>query len=314
MVPEKDAQKAVTKRLFRLAHILKVFIEKEHVSTNVLCQVFGTTPRTIQRDLKALRESGFPIHEESRGSHRLDKSLLKNLDVYDEAELALIVALKDLVTHLGRPFEKAADSIFNRLCDYTDCRPVFVKIDEPVLLSRRLMDKIIKAIQSSRCVAFPYKDHAVVTEPYRIAYFDGIWYLVARDTHDNIIKKYALDKITDLKIMRTSFKSIPKDLDEILERSVNIWFSGNRGMEVVIEVDAAWAEYFKRRHILPLQEIIENREDGSMLVRFMACSLEEVAVCLKPWLPHIRILKPETAKERFLADFKEWIAWQGKNQ
>jgi len=68
-----------------------------------LCRSLGITPRTIQRDLKALRAAGFPIHEQGRGLHRLDKSLLKHLDVYDEADLALIVAVRDLTTHLGQP-------------------------------------------------------------------------------------------------------------------------------------------------------------------------------------------------------------------
>lgn len=310
MTAPHDAQKAVAKRLFRLAHILKLLIEKEHLSTDFLCQTFGATPRTIQRDLSALREAGFPIHEVGRGMHRLDKGLLKNLDVYDEAELALIVAVKDLTTHLGSPFVKAAESVFNRLGDYADSRPVFVKIDEPVRFSRRTMDKIIKAIQTTRQASFLYHGRPVTVEPYRIAYFDGIWYLVARDIGGDIIKKYALDKIDGLTLLRTTFKAVPQDIDEMLEHSTNIWFTGTREMQVLIEVDAVWAQYFERRPILPLQEILARREDGTLTIRFMACTFEEIAVCLKPWLPHIRIIKPAEAKDLLLREIKTWLDWQ----
>ena len=310
MAPVKDSGKTVAKRLFRLARILKLLVEQESVSTDRLCQNLGITPRTIQRDLKALRAAGFPIHEQSRGLHRLDKSLLKHLDVYDEADLALIVAIKDLTTHLGQPFTRAAEHVFNRLNDFTDERPVIVKIEKPVWLSRPLMNTIIKAIQTTRCVVFTYTTHSATVEPYRIAYFDGLWYLVGRDIHERIIKKYALDKIADLKILKESFKGVPPEIDEALEHSTNIWFSDSRSLEVLIEIDRGFAGYFERRHILPLQEIMEKREDGTLVVRFMACTLEEIGVCLKPWLPHVKIVRPVAAKQRLLGEIKTWIDWQ----
>jgi predicted DNA-binding transcriptional regulator YafY len=310
MTSRQDSGNSVAKRLFRLARILKVMVEHESVATQTLCSSLGTTPRTIQRDLKALREAGFPIHELSRGIHRLDKGLIKNLDVYDEADLALIVALKDLSSHLGSPFSTAAEHVFNRLSDFTENRPVIVKIDQPVWLSRRLMNTVIKAIQTTRCVSFTYTTHPATVEPYRIAYFDGIWYLVARDLHDQTIKKYALDKVTDLKIVRRAFNGVPPEIDQTLEHSTNIWFSSARIIEVIIEVESAFAGYFLRRPILPLQQIVEHRSDGTLALRFMACTFEEIAVCLKPWLPHARIIAPEFARERLLAEIKAWASWQ----
>jgi predicted DNA-binding transcriptional regulator YafY len=46
------------------------------------------------------------------------------------------------------------------------------------------------------------------------------------------------------------------------------------------------------------------------VLRFLACSEEEVVMCLKPWLPHVRILKPEDVRTRLLKDFRQWIQWQ----
>ncbi|HOO47325.1 MAG TPA: WYL domain-containing protein, partial [Deltaproteobacteria bacterium] len=180
-------------------------------------------------------------------------------------------------------------------------------------LSGKTMSKVTKAIQGNKQITFFYKgrtSHDVTAEPYRIAYFDGVWYLVARDTNDQIIKKYILQNMQDIRILRSSSHGMPDDLDETLERSVNIWFSGERNMEVLIEVDAAWAHYFKKRSILPLQEIAETREDGSVLVRFFACSIEEIMMCLKPWLPHVRVLKPTDIKDLLVKEYRQWIGWQ----
>ncbi len=312
----EESRRAVTRRMMRLGQILKAFLNKDSVATAWICKELGVNARTIQRDFKALRDAGIPVHEKKKGEYALDKDLFKDLEVFDEIELSLIVALKDLVSQLGRPFEKAADDLLGRICDYTACRPVYIKVDSGIQLSSRIMNRMIKAIQGSRQVSFEYHgstSHGVVANPYRVAYFDGAWYLVARDANDSIIKKYALDRINDLKVLRSASKGMPRDLDDTLQKSVNIWFSGERTIEVIIEVDAEWAHYFSRRWILPLQEIVEKRDDGSLLVRFLACSQEEIVMSLKPWLPHVRVLSPDSTRLLLIQDYGSWLKWQGSN-
>lgn len=312
----EESRRAVTRRMMRLGHILKAFLSKDSLTTAWMCSELGVNARTIQRDLKALRDAGIPVHEKKKGEYTLDKDLFKDLEVFDEVELSLIVALKDLVSQLGRPFEKAADGLLGRICDYSACRPVYIKVDSGTQLSSRIMNRMVKAIQGSRQVSFEYRGdtpHGVVANPYRVAYFDRAWYLVARDTNGGVIKKYALDRIHDLKILRSASKGMPKDLDDTLQKSVNVWFSGERTIEVLIEVDPEWAHYFSRRWILPLQEIVEKRDDGSLLVRFLACSQEEIVMSLKPWLPHVRVLSPDSIRVLLLREYGNWLKWQGFN-
>ena len=66
-----------------------------------------------------------------------------------------------------------------------------------------------------------------------------------------------------------------------------------------------------RRPILPVQETVETGADGSLTLRFLACSDEEVVMCLKPWLPHVRVVKPGYIGDRLVQEFRQWIAWQG---
>lgn len=314
-----DERKPVAERILRLAKMLRYFLERDEVYTTNMAADFSTTTRTIQRDLLALRKAGFPIHEKRMGCHCLDKSIISNLRNYEESELALIVAVRDMVRQLGKPFGDNADTIFNRLSDYTDCRPVFVKLDEPIRFPRKTVDKIVEGINEKKFLQFEYKGnmkeaHPVTVEPYRTAYFDGFWYLIARDSSDDRIKKYALDKISGITALKNKrFKKIPDDIDDILKSSVNVWFTTNRNIRVTIEVDSLWADYFKRRgNILPLQETAEERPDGSLIINFMACNTEEISMCVKPWLPHVRIIKPESVKISLLNEFSDWIKWQKK--
>jgi len=315
---KKESQAVQKQRIIRVGKVLKAFLERETVTTPLLAQLLGVDVRTIQRDLKALKDAGLPIHEEKKGTYSLKKDLIKygDLSLFDESELALIVALKDLVSQLGAPFERAAEDILSRLCEYSACRPVYVRIEGGINLNTKTMNKLVDTIQMGRQVYFSYKKdepHDVIAHPYRVAYFNGVWYLIARDTKDGIIKKYALDKISDVKRLKEKTKGMPADLDEVLSRSVNVWFEKDRTTEVVIEVDAQWAHYFVRRDILPLQEIVEKRDDGSLLVRFLACSDEEIVMCLKPWLPHVRIVKPTNIMDELIEEFKKWITWQKAN-
>jgi predicted DNA-binding transcriptional regulator YafY len=83
-------------KLIRLGQILRIFMEKGQVSSTWLSNHFRTTPRTIQRDLLLIKESGFPIHEIQKGIYSMSKDLVKNLEVFDDTELALVVALKNI--------------------------------------------------------------------------------------------------------------------------------------------------------------------------------------------------------------------------
>jgi len=301
------------KRLIRLGQILKLFMEKEKVSTTWLSQYFQTTPRTIQRDLLLLKEADFPLSEFSRGNYQIDKTLLKNFEVFDETELALVIAIKNLVGQLGEPFQKAADDIFNKLYEDVTTSPVFIKIDDSVILDKRQFNRIVKTIREKRQGTFEYEGfspYEVNIEPYRVCFFDGFWYLVGKDLCDQNFKRYALDKIKDFKPLNNNFCRVPAHVDRMLKESGNIWFSSERNIEVIVAVDKSCAHYFRRRKAYPHQEIREERVDGSIIVSFTVGSLDEIKNTLKVWLPHIKIIQPEKLKNIFLNDMKTWLSWQ----
>ncbi len=312
MIREKNAQT----RLIRLGQILRTFMEREKVSSSWLSKQFQTTPRTIQRDLLLLKESGFPLHEVQKGVHQMSKDLVKNLEVFDETELALVIALKNMVGQFGQPFQRAADGIFDRLYDCVTSMPVFVKIDDPVPLDSTLLNRIVKAIRQKRQVDFQYVlakgtgTHPVDLEPYRIVYFGGFWYLIGNEPCTGILKRYALDRIKDFRISGSIFKGVPGDLDQILKGSANIWFTGERNLEVTVLVDAEVSHYFKRRKMFPTQDIKEERADGSIIVSFRMGRYEAIENILKSWIPHIVILAPEEFREDFLQDVRGWVERQ----
>jgi predicted DNA-binding transcriptional regulator YafY len=306
-------QKNTHRRLMRVGQMLKLFLEKERVTTATLSREFHTTARTIQRDLSFLKQCGFPVSEADPGVYRLDKDIFKNFELFDENEMALIVALKCAVSQLGEPFQKAADEVFNRLYQATASQPVYIHVDESVPLDARLMNRLLKAIRSKRRVSFHYasvNSHPATVDPYKIVHYDGFWYLVAREDGTGIIKRYALDKLRELKMQPVACAGMPKDLDELLRQSANIWFCEERNLEVLIEVNPKAADYFKRRKIFPTQELRKEKPDGSLIVIFKVGNYEEIRDILKAWLPNVKILSPENMKKSFAAELRNWLLWQ----
>jgi len=308
------AQKSTHRRLMRVGQMLKLLLEKERVTTATLSREFHTTARTIQRDLSFLKQCGFPVAEAGPGIYRLDKDIFKNYELFDENELALIVALKCAVSQLGEPFQKAAGEIFNRLYQASASQPVYIHVDESVPLDARLMNRLLKAIRLRRRLTFHYTSgkntHPATADPYRIVHYDGFWYLVAKEDGTGIVKRYALDKLKDLKMLPESFPAVPANLDELLRQSANIWFCEERNLEVLIEVNPKAADYFRRRKIFPTQEIRETKPDGSLIVSLKVGHFGEVREILKSWLPNVRILEPERLRKDFFTEVQKWLSWQ----
>ena len=134
------------------------------------------------------------------------------------------------------------------------------------------------------------------------------------DICDEKFKRYALDKIKDFKPLNKNFRCVPAQVDKMLKESANIWFSSEKNIEVIIEVDKSCATYFRRRKFYPQQEIKKERVDGTIVVSFKVGRLEEIINTLKVWLPYIRIIQPEELKVVLMDNMKKWMKWQKELQ
>ncbi len=309
-------KKDVSSKLIRIGKILKMFIEKDKVHVSTLAKEFDMDVRTIQRDLDALKKAGVALVSETQGCYRMEKHLVKQYETFSDIELALIIATKNVLDQLGPAFVKASDSIFNSLYktigEQTES-PVFIKIDSPVMLEGSLISKIAKSIRGKRRIKFEYTVYSpfeAYVEPYKIVYFDGVWYLVALDIKADKVKNYALDKMNNIKLQKETYTRVPGELNEMLENAANIWFTHKKDTTVEILVDSEAAKHFKRRKIHPTQEIPEERQDGSLIVSFRVGRFEEIRPILQRWLPYIKILKPAKLQDELLEEMKQWIKWQ----
>ncbi|MCX7983021.1 MAG: transcriptional regulator [Syntrophales bacterium] len=283
-------------KVMRLGRILKIMSEKDKLPIGWLSRHFDTTTRTIQRDIRLLKLAGFPIYQLGRGVYSMKKDLVKNMDVFDDTEMAMIIALKNVISQLGESFKKAADSILERLNDCMTGLPMFIKIEDTASVDGVLLGKVARAIVDRKEVSFSYRaksgTHPVLMEPYRVVNFGCFWYLIGKEKESNVLKRYALDRINLFRLTKKRFYNIPQKLDSILHKSANIWFEEESELEVVILVENPASDYFKRKRIYLSQEIVKEHEDGSLTVKFQVGKYEAIRDFLKSWIPHILVIKP----------------------
>ena len=149
-----------------------------------------------------------------------------------------------------------------------------------------------------------------VGQNFKYRSYGRFWYLIGNEPATGLLKRYALDRIKNLKLLKSGFKSISEDLDSVLQGSANIWFSGEANLEIKVLIDSKVSHYFKRRKMFPTQEIKEERADGSLVVTFRVGHFEAIRDILKSWIPHIMILEPEEFRKDLLKDVKDWVKRQ----
>ncbi|NLY04338.1 MAG: WYL domain-containing protein [Campylobacter sp.] len=158
-----------------------------------------------------------------------------------------------------------------------------------------------EAVESSVVITATYmrnKARYIVTlEPYRVAFMEKFWYLIAADTgDDNKIKTYRISKLEDIVKTNESFK-FNKDILNKAHLAINAFFSPDREFfDVELLIDKEVSHYFLNPPIQSNQRSA-TESDGSMRLELSITHEKEIIPTILSWLPHVKVISP-----KFLAD------------
>ena len=230
------------KTVERLISMLSQLDKGAAVSTADLSNKLGVTQRTIQRDLDLLCRSGYPIMQEERGRYRFMEGFsLKKVELSEE-QASLLSFMFDISHSLGSKFEDSFRGLFKRVLARDMDTPFYAKIPAGTKLpcDVRMVRDLEDAIHDCERVRMTYQPEGkeakeYLLEPFKIAFYDGFWYLIANDVVRKRLLKLRLERIKA--VTHTSEAFIPPaNLMTLLEQSVNIWFEEKRGERVLIRV------------------------------------------------------------------------------
>ncbi|MBF0618709.1 MAG: WYL domain-containing protein [Candidatus Omnitrophica bacterium] len=295
--PAKDYMKTIE----RLILILSKLNTNKFVTSSGLAADIGVDMRTIQRDIVLL--AGFyPIYSPEKGKHSFMAGFNLGKVELTEEQASLLSFMHGISSSLGDAFEKTFRELFKRvMVPHTDT-PFYAKIPSGTFLPQSdCLTEIQKAVDGYEKLKILYlrsngEEKEYLVEPLKIAFFDGFWYLLTQDANKKIIK-FRLDRIR--KATQTEDSFVPMaGFDKILEQSVNIWFDTDRPNRVLIRVAPEAAQYFKHRKYFPLQKIVEEKKDGSLVLETFPAHPDEISHLIMHWIPCLSVLEPAEFKAR----------------
>lgn len=306
--------------------ILQTIEAGRYTTSRALAEEHGVTERTIRRDLEALQEAGFPLYDEraegGRKVWRLIEGYKQRLtQTFTLSELAALYFGKNLMSFLGgAPFARDLESAFAKIREALPARslPYLARIQdlfaarpEPWKDYSKKKDVIAALIDATlhqrRAVLEYYSFHSRRTkkytlDPYRVVYYHGGLYLYAKVAEYAEVRTFAVERISRIEVTDEEFE-IPGDfsVSEFARGAFGI--AGGKPEPVVVSFDARMAGYIRER-VWHESQALEDRPDGSVVLRLNVAIGFELKAWIKSFAPHARVLEPARLREEIAAELR----------
>lgn len=239
------------KLLKRLSCIMHLITTKRGISKTVMIErLFAdfdidTTPRTLERDLKNLKDD-FGIE--------INYSRAIRGYVLEEDDLRISQFLK------FAEFSSLAEVYEEGIKDYKSFNKYVIPDDSSGFVGLHHMARIIKGITLSRKLTFTKENYYKETKkpytvtPLRLKEYLNRWYLIAVPEGENKIRNFGIDRISDLKL--TDYPSdASKDFEtqiKLYEDIVGLNYNESEKVErVILKADNKQLKYLRS---LPLHK------------------------------------------------------------
>jgi predicted DNA-binding transcriptional regulator YafY len=137
-----------------------------------------------------------------------------------------------------------------------------------------------------------------------MVYSHGSWYLAAEEA--DVLKAFSLARIKFVTQQKSHFiydESIIREL----KAQDTIWF-GLPLFTVTVEVSSDVAFFFERKALLPKQELLEKKSDGTLVLSASAWSYNQITPVIQYWLPNIRVISPIELNAHIRKNLTDWLA------
>jgi len=280
----------------RILGITKRLYAFEIINTKYASVEYEVSTRTIARDFKSIANI-IPV-KNNNGNYSLDTSQHNPLG--DELNYHLVSSFASDMKIKASCIDKANSS--------KDIVLFAIKYEK---LPKELGLKILNAIKRKRKISFDYKkskDDIVnrIASPIKI-FIDnhsGIWYLIAVNEKDNMVKTFTLSKIKNFKESNIVF-SISDDAKKDVDKIKTVWHSSDKEPQNIrLYIEKEVAPYFKNIKLHHTQTIEKTDMDGGIEMSCKITNKMEILPTIKSWLPYIHILEPKWLKDEVLEAIK----------
>lgn len=267
-----------------------------------LAKEFDVSTKTIQRDFAELQ---------SLGAYKvgqlicLDKTRAKD-DLKSDERIVLGI-LSKLAKNNGIDFYLKARPLLAKLTQQLE-QPIYISNQSESLEDLDLVhfDFIEKLILERIELGFSYHGKAYQIKPFKLAHFDGFWYVMGLDSEDsNILKKFYFKDMSDLHSLEHRF-TLDEGLEQRLKRAYSAWFNLNPPFLVQLLIDKKIAKYFKCKSINGA--ILYPQEDGDVVLELEISHIMEIKPLIYTYIPHIRVIEPKWLNKQLKDEIAGYVA------
>jgi len=303
--------------------ILKRIEAGRYTTSQDLADEHGVTERTIRRDIEALQEAGFPLYDErseGRKIWRLVEGYKQRLtQTFSLAELSALYFSKNLMSFLGgAPFAQDLEAAFAKIREALPARSLpyleriqdlFMARPDPWKDYSRKQDVIANLVDATlhqKQVKIAYfsfnsrRSKSYTVDPYRLVYYHGGLYLYARAHEYGEVRTFAVERVEKIEVLEEGFE-VPADFSVSEYGRGAFGITGGEPQMVEVLVAPSMAAYIRERVWHESQEM-EDRPDGSVLLRMSVAPGFELKSWIKGFLPHVQVLKPAALRDEIAAD------------
>lgn len=318
----------------QVVRILRMLRDLDRVGGSDLYELaerYGTTTRTVRRDLDALRDAGIPLVTETgegtRKRWRLDHTAGSRLTSVIEVShfLALRLALEESTVlrrnqSLYAVMEDLADRIEKALGrrgreELRELDRCFFSWEKFAWREapREVVWPLVGAISKRRVCLVTYKapssgnaEKRFRVLPLRLIVHNGTLYLHAWHAHFKTVLLLNIQRLKQLSVLEES-EPLPAEYDpERLENTAFGVFIGKATETYVLRFDAFARPYIEERRWHP-SESLEPQDDGTVVLRFSCTPSYEVTNWVASWREHVEVLEPASLRTE-LKGYGQWLA------
>ena len=278
--------------------LLQLLNERQSITTRTVADALQVHVRTAQRYLNDISVLPCVVCDEERHSYSLSADYTINESLLNSQEITLIYVLLDYAAHVLGPDRAVIPAkIKQKLENANEMYHIIQEEGMEIGSLRPVRLALESAIQERKTITISYERYNTdyTVEPYRIVHAAGFWYLIAR--HEGKLKKFLLDYIGKVTVTDQSFPAPPAELAAKLASAHTIWFDEGEPVKVSVEFDAEVAHFFRRKQFFPEQQIVEEKEDGGIVLTMETANEMDFFQLIARWMPYFRVVEPPEYKK-----------------
>ncbi len=307
-------------RTDRLLAIVLELQARRRARAQDLAAVFETSTRTIYRDLQALGQAGVPlISTPGRGYALMDGYFLPPLSFTTDEATLLLLGSDVMAQSFDAQYRAAAQSASRKIAGVLPdkLRAEVASLRESITFGHQSnalrpdtaakLQLLRRAILSRATVRFLYytrhagsgtrpahQAHHRDADPYALGFLSGAWYLSAYCHLRHAVRHFRLDRIEDLTVLESSFVR-PANFQV---QARDLFEPGSFDIHVLFDTEVArWV-----RESPSFYAVAEDERPDGLLVTLHVRSEDEVLHWLLGWGRHMRVLAPDSLRQRIAAE------------